>query len=117
MTLRKRIQQLRTGSPFPIILVHHLKTPHYRQIEKSLHYKFAAKRVSGEWFALTEDDVTYIKSLNSSGVTPEEQKRRDQEWERQQAEWEAENQSETDRQLAVLLSGVASGAGLCLEYE
>lgn len=117
LTPRKRVQQLRTGSPHPIRLVHELRTSSYKQIEKQLHRKFAAKRGKGEWFQLDPVDVEHIKSLNKWGNTPEQQQRRDQEDARYHAKRNAERKAEEDRQLAVLLSGLASGAGLCLDLE
>lgn len=74
---RKRLKQFRTGSPHPILLIHSLRTSCYRQIERQLHHHFRGKRESGEWFKLDPEDVSYIKSLNKSGFTPEEQARRD----------------------------------------
>lgn len=71
---RKRVRQFRTGSPHDVYLLHTLKAPHYRNVEKQLHREFAAKRGSGEWFHLDADDVGYIKSLNAYGKTPEELK-------------------------------------------
>lgn len=116
-TPRKRLRQLRTGSPVPIVVVHELKTAFYKNIEKDLHYKFAAKRGQGEWFRLDDADVEYIKSLNSLGRSPEEQQERDADDERFHAKLEAERKAEEDRQLAVLLSGAVSGAGLCLAID
>lgn len=34
--------------------------------ETELHIKFNSKRVRGEWFNLTDEDVNYIKSLNTN---------------------------------------------------
>ena len=113
-TPRKRLRQLRTGSPHPIIVVHELRTAFYRQIEKKLHYKFADKRGRGEWFKLEPEDVQHIKSLNSSGFTPEQERKREKDNDRYYAGRQVEKDAERNRQLAVLLSGAASGAGdLC----
>lgn len=113
-TPRKRLRQLRTGSPFPITVEHELRTSFYRDIERRLHLRFEAKRGEGEWFKLDERDVAYIKSLNKHGYSPEEQQERDESEERYQREQEAVRVAEENRRLAVLLSGAASGAGLCL---
>lgn len=40
-----------------------IKTNEMVGLEKELHKKFDAKRIDGEWFALSNDDVEYIKSL------------------------------------------------------
>lgn len=50
--------------PFPIKEFDHLiQTDDMIALEKALHQRFANRRVAGEWFALTEDDLTHIKSL------------------------------------------------------
>jgi hypothetical protein len=33
------------------------------ELEKTIHNKFASKRIRGEWFNLTKDDIKYIKDL------------------------------------------------------
>ena len=33
------------------------------KLENSLHKRFADKRMNGEWFRLSPDDIEYIKSL------------------------------------------------------
>lgn len=68
-----RRRRLQTGSPTPIRTVHTLKTVFHKWIEQQLHSRFADKRVRGEWFALTDEDVAYIKSLTRSGRTSEEE--------------------------------------------
>lgn len=35
----------------------------YVTLERSLHKRFADKRINGEWFALDSDDVAYIREL------------------------------------------------------
>lgn len=74
---RKRLKQLRTGSPYPVFLIHSIKTEFYQMVEKQLHHKFREKRGEGEWFRLTDEDVAYIRSLNKLGRTPEEQEQAD----------------------------------------
>ncbi len=51
--------------PFEVELIHTISSQNYSQAERSLHKRFAGKRVNGEWFALTDEDVTYIKSIQS----------------------------------------------------
>lgn len=117
LTPHKRIQQLRTGSPHPIRLVHELRTPFYKLIEKQLHHKFRSKRGKGEWFTLDPEDVEHIRSLNQWGNTPQEQRERDEREALYHARQEAARQTEENYKLAVLLSGAAAGAGLCLDLE
>lgn len=54
----ERIRSLQTGNPFPIELVGAI--PGEPQDEIRFHGVFKSKRVSGEWFLLTEDDVKSI---------------------------------------------------------
>jgi hypothetical protein len=49
--------------PFEIEFVHLIESNAYHWAEEQLHRRFAAKRVQGEWFALSDDDVVRIKSL------------------------------------------------------
>jgi hypothetical protein len=32
-------------------------------LERRLHERFADKRINGEWFDLSEDDVTFIREM------------------------------------------------------
>lgn len=105
-TPKRRLKQFRTGSPLPVLLVHTIKTAFYRQIEQQLHYKFAKKRVRGEWFTLDDADVEYIKSLNSMGWTPEEaaerEKNRTEEYAKSVAERNAAAIQEAQRAMSVV---------------
>jgi hypothetical protein len=49
--------------PFPIRIENYAKFSDYTQAERSLHLYFQDKRMEGEWFSLTEDDVAFIKTL------------------------------------------------------
>jgi hypothetical protein len=40
-----------------------IQTSDMRELERMLHARFADKRVDGEWFILTPEDVEYIKGL------------------------------------------------------
>lgn len=57
--VRKRVREL--GYDYPgVELIHHFASDSMWRDETKLHDRFAACRVQGEWFALTEDDVTWI---------------------------------------------------------
>lgn len=49
--------------PFPVTLVHHFESSDYTAAEIELHKRFETKRINGEWFALSDEDVAYIKGL------------------------------------------------------
>lgn len=49
--------------PFAIELIHYFTVPDMAKAESELHTMFADKRLNGEWFNLTDEDVNYIKSL------------------------------------------------------
>lgn len=61
----KRVETLGVVLPFPIDTVALIKTPNMGQLELELHNHFADKRINGEWFALTPEDVEYIKALET----------------------------------------------------
>lgn len=60
---KSRISTLGVQLPFPIEVIHLIKTNDMRGLEKALHNKYADKRVNGEWFALTDSDVQEICSM------------------------------------------------------
>lgn len=49
--------------PFKFDLVHSIKSDDIVGLEKSLHTKYADKRLNGEWFDLTDQDVSEIRSM------------------------------------------------------
>lgn len=63
--IERRIAQLSTGSPVPFRLAYAAKLPNPQGVERVLHAKYAAFRVSysgrqsggAEWFKVTEDTV------------------------------------------------------------
>jgi hypothetical protein len=60
--VRKRVLALQTGSPHPIRLLTVIATEDAMAVEKGLHRRYAHKRRSGEWFALTPEDIAEITS-------------------------------------------------------
>lgn len=60
-SIRNRLATLQTSSPQPIELVGVM--PGTQKDETRLHKQWAAAHVSGEWFLLTPDLVTFIRKL------------------------------------------------------
>ena len=57
----KRIKGLRL--PFKVTMLHSFPSDDVAQVEQYLHEKFADKRLHGEWFALTQEDVNWLCSI------------------------------------------------------
>lgn len=55
--LDSRIKQLSTQPPFDLQLIHAHLVYDMRSYESAFHKLFAAKRLKGEWFALSADDI------------------------------------------------------------
>jgi hypothetical protein len=60
--IHSRISQLKTANP-DIEIHSHFKTDDVFSTESWLHYVYSDKRVSGEWFDLTESDLERIKEI------------------------------------------------------
>lgn len=58
---RQRIQEFNT--PFPIKFICAIECENAVSLEAELHAIFKDKRMRAEWFALSRDDVEYIKGL------------------------------------------------------
>ncbi len=58
--LQKRFSALRTGSPIKLELGLGIIVQNPRSFEKSLHRRFASKRIRGEWF-----DITMTEALEA----------------------------------------------------
>ena len=52
-----RLRSLKTGNGSEITLVKSFDTIHHRKVEKWMHNKHHSKRLVGEWFALSDDDI------------------------------------------------------------
>ena len=59
----ERYSQLATLPPWPTEVVHTFESEDYYVMEKELHDLFSPKRVNGEWFALDDNDVEFLRSL------------------------------------------------------
>ena len=49
--------------PMQVKVIHVIPCQNMSQLEAQLHRQFADKRVNGEWFALSQPDIDYIKGL------------------------------------------------------
>lgn len=57
----RRLKILDTSTPYPIKVLKVVYSTGYHSLEIELHKKFADKRIKGEWFALSSDDIKWIK--------------------------------------------------------
>lgn len=62
----QRILQLSTASPQAVTLICAIAVDDMTSAEAELHRQFANKRIRGEWFALSLEDVNLIKSLDGA---------------------------------------------------
>jgi predicted GIY-YIG superfamily endonuclease len=60
---QRRLNQLQTAFPYKLILLHVMETDEATQVEAALHREYAAKRLNGEWFALTPADLAHVKRM------------------------------------------------------
>lgn len=60
---KDRMKTFSVKLPFEVEYVCVLETDDMYGLESQLHNRFAQNRVNGEWFALTPDEVEYIKGL------------------------------------------------------
>jgi len=61
--LDKRIEQLAVSLPYKLQLILTIKSEQYTRLESHLHELYAEHRANGEWFALTDEDLNYIKDI------------------------------------------------------
>ena len=59
--IRNRTAWFELKLPFEVDLVHLIESEDYSETEKELHLAFANKRVNGEWFDLSEEDLDHIR--------------------------------------------------------
>jgi hypothetical protein len=59
----KRIEQLQTGSPDVLKLIHTYESPNAFKIETALHNKYQYLREHGEWFDMSiSEEVDFLKN-------------------------------------------------------
>ena len=56
--VNKRLKQLQTGSSSKLYIKESFETEHPFKLEKMLHNRFKLLNIIGEWFELSENDVT-----------------------------------------------------------
>lgn len=66
-----RIQTLGVKLPYVLDTVLLIESGNYSMLERELHQRFADKRLSGEWFALTPEDLEYLRGLDNGKVATE----------------------------------------------
>lgn len=65
-TPKKRYESFKTYCPYNALIVGFIKTKNAKELEYFLHEKFKDKRLKGEWFDISVDDVENCINLYSS---------------------------------------------------
>jgi hypothetical protein len=65
--IERRLADMQTGCPFLLIPIKVYKVDNPTAIEIMLHSFFKKKRIRGEWFRLTDIDISYIDEALSDG--------------------------------------------------
>lgn len=68
----RRIKNIWTQSPVDLWAVCIIKTENRYELECQLHERFRSQRVKGEWFALTPEDVEYVKHFANHPMSKED---------------------------------------------
>lgn len=71
VNIKSRTNLFSVKLPFPISVEHYAKFDDYSMAERDFHDEFHAKRLEGEWFDLSPEDIHRIKSRGIA-ATPEE---------------------------------------------
>lgn len=61
--IKHRIASMRTVVPVTFEVLHLIESSDMKQEESRLHKMFHEKRLVGEWFALSSEDIHYIQSI------------------------------------------------------
>lgn len=68
--LPARLRSLSTASPFELQVLMTFKSHDMGWLEAVLHKRYAAKRLRGEWFELSEEDIAELRNLSRVFVDP-----------------------------------------------
>lgn len=63
-----RLARFEVKLPLEIALIYSIQVSDMNKAEKTLHNKFIDKRKNGEWFDLSNDDVSYICSIKEGDL-------------------------------------------------
>lgn len=63
-----RFDQISTSLPFPTTLIHHFQCQQTSKVEVALHALFGSKRLHGEWFILSSEDVKWFSTLDGENI-------------------------------------------------
>ena len=70
LDVQKRIKALQTSNPFPLTLILTISTNDSSQVESNLHQIFHHKRINGEWFNLSNQDINFVSNLKQQIENP-----------------------------------------------
>lgn len=59
--VKLRLTTLNIGSPVELSLLFYFESQNAKRAEANLHKRFSQKRVKGEWFNLSDKDISWIK--------------------------------------------------------
>lgn len=63
-----RIDNMGVKLPFPIEIIHLIKTNDMKGAEKQLHNTYSSKHINGEWFKLNPHDVNEISKVDELNI-------------------------------------------------
>lgn len=61
--VNKRLKELKTGNPADFRIVETFKSDYGTKIESQIHKIFNYKKVDGEWFSLTDEDIVNFTNI------------------------------------------------------
>jgi hypothetical protein len=61
----RRLETIQQYSPLPLEIVHLIPADQAHKLEATLHEHYSHKRLHGEWFELTLDEVIFIESIRN----------------------------------------------------
>jgi len=67
--INDRLSTIRMSNPYKVELIYCEYFDDYIKVEKELHTKYLKKRIRGEWFELTKDDVEAIDRRFRTGFS------------------------------------------------
>ena len=60
--VQNRLKKLQTGNSAELHIIHIIETKYPFRLETLLHNNYKDKKIYGEWYALTSDDINNFKS-------------------------------------------------------